>query len=66
LWQLTSRLSLQLPRENLCFSTIAPGFVKTPIEKTVQLFGSMNNLKGEEAISKLFRNGGLLAEQVAD
>jgi hypothetical protein len=60
LWQLTSRLSLQLPRENLCFSTIAPGFVKTPIEETAQIFGRMNNLKGEEAISKLFRKGAYL------
>jgi hypothetical protein len=63
LWQLTSCLSLQLSRENLCFSTISPGFVKTPIEETVQLFGSMNNLKGEESISKLVRKGGLLEKK---
>jgi|GEM_PF-849924 short-subunit dehydrogenase len=59
-------LRAELVHQHIGVSTIAPGFVKTPIAETVQLFGSMNSPEGKQAVSKMFSKVSLLPEHVAD
>lgn len=63
---LSESLRAELSVHNIGVSAVCPGFVKTPIAETVQLFGRMNTPKTKKNIEKMFAYGNLKPETVAE
>lgn len=62
---LSESLRAELSAHEVGVTAVCPGFVKTPIAETVQLFGRMNTPKTQKNIQKMFAYGNLKPEAVA-
>ncbi len=62
---LSESLRGELADVGIGVTAVCPGFVKTPIAETIQLFGRMNSPRVEKQISRLFALGNLSPEKVA-
>lgn len=63
---LSESLRAELGAHQIGVTAVCPGFVKTPIAETVQLFGRMNTPKTQKNIEKMFAYGNLSPETVAE
>ena len=63
---LSESLRVELAPFDIGVTVLCPGYVKTPIAETIQLFGSMNNPKTQKRIEQMFRQGNLSPERVAE
>lgn len=62
---LSESLRAELGAHHIGVTAVCPGFVKTPIAETVQLFGRMNTPKTQKSIQKMFAYGNLKPDTVA-
>ena len=63
---LSESLRIQLQPYKIGVTAVCPSFVNTPLSKTLQLFGSMDDPKIHKMIQERVTTGGLTPEEVAN